>query len=99
MRNLSLCKEKSEYIAEALKEVGYIANQKKDYTSFSNGYGDKTYIKYNLRIIRATKNTDGERIIADIFGDPNGKASDSQNDRYSTWFFNGYSGRAGSKVY
>lgn len=99
MKHLSLTKEQAALYTELLKNSGYSANMKQQNISFSKGYGDKTYMSHSLNVIRATKKTGGEKITKKIFGEPNGKASDSQDRRYSTWFFNGYSGKAGSKVY
>lgn len=88
-----------ENITEELVVAGYIPNERKQYTSFSKERGDKTYLHYSHKIIRATKNTDGESVIRGFFGEPNGRASDTQNHIYSTWFFNGYSGKAGSSIW
>ena len=98
MKNLFLNETLANSISEKLKAVGYIANVRKQYTSFSKGCCDKTYLHYSLNIIRTRKNTEGEEIITQIFGSPNGKASDSQNDFLSTWFFNGYTGKKGSSI-
>jgi len=99
MKELSLNETIAESITKKLKDAGYSANPRKEYISFSKGLGDKTYLHYSLNIIRATKKTDGEVVIFNIFSTPNGRASESQNKKYSTWFFNGYSGKAGSKLY
>ncbi len=99
MKSLSLDPQQAETIAAQLRNAGYTAIPRQEYTSFSKGRGDKTYLHYSRNVIRATVGTQGEDIIRDVFGPPNGKASDSQNDKYSTWFFNGYAGKAGSKVY
>jgi hypothetical protein len=98
MTELTLTESKNKEISAALKEAGYSANPRKLYDSFSKGRGDKTYLTYSRNVIRATKNTQGERIVTRFFGKPNGKASDSQDHRYSSWFFNGYRGKAGSLV-
>ena len=99
MNELSLSESEAESIANKLKSIGYSANPRKVYTSFSKGLGDRTFLHYSLNIIRATKNTEGEVVIQEFFGDPNGRASESQNGKYSTWFFNGYLGKAGTKQY
>lgn len=99
MKRLSLTKSQAASYTELLKNAGYSANIRKQYISFSKGYGDKTYLHHSLNIIRATKNTEGEEVTKMTFGEPTGKASDTQDHLYSTWFFNGYSGKAGSKIY
>jgi hypothetical protein len=99
LKPLSLDPQQAEAIAARLRDAGYTANPRQEYTGFSKGRGDKTYLHYSRNVIRATVGTQGEKIIRSVFGPPNGKASDSQNDKYSTWFFNGYAGKAGSKVY
>lgn len=98
MKDLLLNEALADSITKKLKSAGYIANIRKVYTSFSKGLNDKTYLHYSLNIIRARKNTEGEKIITQIFGNPNGKASDSQHDFLSTWFFNGYTGKKGSSI-
>jgi len=98
MTELTLTESKAQRITEMLVEAGYSANPRSYYTSFSKGRGDKTYLTYSLNVIRAVKNTQGEETITRLFGKPNGKASDSQDDYLSTWFFNGYRGKGGSLV-
>jgi len=99
MKNLSLTKESARVISEKLEKAGYVQHERKQYLRFSRERGDTTYIHHPFTIIRSTKSTVGESIIREAFGEPNGKASDSQDDRYSSWFFNGYTGKAGSSVY
>jgi hypothetical protein len=99
MKNLTLTNDGAKSFTEDLEKVGYSVNSKQQNISFDKGYGDKTYLSHSLNIVRATKNTEGERVSIKTFGLPNGKASESQDDRYSTWFFNGYNGKSGSKIY
>jgi len=96
MNNLSLTKEMADSVAEKLLEAGYKKFERKQYHRYSKGRADATYIHYSLNIIRATRNTDAQKIITNTFGAPNGWASDSQDDRYCTWFFNGYNSKEGA---
>jgi hypothetical protein len=98
MAELTLNDSLAESISEKLIAAGYTPNPRKQYTSFSKGRGDKTYLHFSLNIIRSRKNTVGEEIISKVFGAPNGKASDTQHDTLSTWFFNGYVGKKGSSL-
>ena len=99
MTELTLTESKVKKITAMLIEAGYSANPpKKVYTSFSKGRGDTTFLTYGLNVIRARKNSQGEEVITRLFGKPNGKASDSQDDYLSTWFFNGYRGKGGTLV-
>jgi len=99
LKLLSLDEQQTEAIAAQLRNAGYTANSRQEYTSFCKWRGDKTYLHYSRNVLRAIVGTQGEGVVRAIFGPPNGKTSDSQNDKYSTWFFNGYAGKAGSKVY
>ncbi len=99
MKELILTKETADSVSHMLERAGYTGTPKEVCISFSKGRGDKTYLHHSLNIIRATKNTVAEEIIISVFSNPNGRASESQDDKYSTWFFNGYSGKAGSKTY
>lgn len=98
MKELSLNDALEKEVTKQLIKAGYSANLRAQYTSFSRGRSDKTYLHYSHNIIRARKNTKGEEIINNIFGKANGKASDSQNDFLTTWFFNGYKGKKGSGI-
>jgi hypothetical protein len=98
LKLLSLDKQQADAIATRFRYAGYTANPRQEYTSFSKGRGDKTYLHCSRNVIRVTVGTRGDEIIRAMFGAPNGKASDLQNDKYSTWFFNGYAGKAGSRV-
>ncbi|PSW10319.1 hypothetical protein C9J01_19110 [Photobacterium rosenbergii] len=98
MKVLTLTDAISEELYKVLISKGYTANERKQYISFDKGRSDKTYIHYSNNIIRARKNTEGETIITTRFGKPNGKASASQHDYLSTWFFNGYTGKKGSSL-
>ena len=83
-------------ITNKLKEAGYTPNEMKQYISFDGGRDNKVYLTYSRNSIRATKSTEGESIIRSIYGEPNGRASDSQEHKYSTWFFNGHKWRGRS---
>ena len=99
MREISLTKQEADALAFKLEDAGYEKHERKIYHLYSKGRADATYIHYSLNIIRSTNSTEAESIIKKVFGEPNGKASDSQDDRYSSWFFNGYTGKKGSTVY
>ncbi|MBT4130099.1 MAG: hypothetical protein HOI31_01810 [Gammaproteobacteria bacterium] len=99
MKELTLTKQEADSLVIKLENAGYEKYERKKYHRFSKGRADSTYIHYSLNIIRSTVNTEAELIIKKIFGDPNGKASDSEDSRYSSWFFNGYVGKNGSIVY
>lgn len=88
----------AESVVRKLKEAGYEEHEKQQYMRYSRGRGDATYITHSLNIIRATANTEGQAIVRNIFGPPNGKASESQDDNYDSWFFNGYTGKSGTTV-
>lgn len=98
MKELSLTQQDVDSLAAKLQTVGYEIVARKQYNRFSKSRADATYIHHSLNIIRSTVNTEAELIIKKVFGEPNGKASESQDDRYSSWFFNGYIGKKGSKV-
>ena len=99
MKELSLKQSQTDSLTEKFENTGYRKIERQQYNRFSKGKADATYVHHSLNIIRATVNTEAEAIILSEFGMPNGKASDSQDDRYSTWFFNGYVGKKGSTVY
>jgi len=98
MRELSLTKQEADSLALKLENAGYEKHEMKQYNRFSKVRADATYIHYSLNIIRSTVNSEADLIIKRVIGEPNGKASDSQDDRYSSWFFNGYTGKKGSVV-
>lgn len=99
MKELPLTQKEADSLSAILESAGYEKVERKQYHRFSKGRADATYIHYSLNIIRSTVNTEAEELIKKAFGKPNGKASESQDERYSTWFFNGYVGKKGSTVY
>ena len=99
MREMSLTQQEVDTLVIKLENAGYEKFERKQYLRFSKARADATYIHYSLNIIRSTTNTKAELIVKRTFGEPNGKSSESQDDRYSSWFFNGYVGKKGSTVY
>ena len=99
MKQLTLTAELAEKIGNTLQEAGYSVSEKQQYMRYFKAHGDSTYISHSFNIIRSFKNTDGQQIVANMFGEANGKASECHDDNYDSWYFNGYTGKAGSKVY
>ena len=98
MRQLTLTPESAERLANNLQSAGYVASKKQQYLRYSKSHGDSTYISHSLNIIRSFNNTKGHSLVVNMFGEANGKASECHDDKYGSWFFNGYTGKAGSKV-
>ena len=98
MNHINLTETKAKEIGDALSDAGYSSKDRDMCIRYFKGQGDSTYIHHSLNIVRASKNTQGSTIVQTFLGLANGRASESQDDTYDTWFLNGYSGKAGSKV-
>ncbi|MEZ9304210.1 hypothetical protein AB4347_16165 [Vibrio breoganii] len=96
MRSLSLTKAQANSLACRLEEAGYIAAERKMYIRYSTSIrGDSVFLHHSLGVIRCRLNTVASRIIESMFGQPNGKTPESQDDgQMVSWFFNGYAGKS-----
>ncbi|OCH42026.1 hypothetical protein [Aliivibrio fischeri] len=98
MKDIRFLKEQERQLATLLTDAGYSSDNRKMCIRYFKVRGDSTFVHHSLNIIRASKNTNGSLIVKSLLGTANGKASESQEDSYDTWFLNGYRGKAGSKL-
>ncbi|EGR3176998.1 hypothetical protein J7X65_003349 [Vibrio parahaemolyticus] len=100
MRSLSLTKAQADSLARSLEDAGYISVERKMYTRYSSLIrGDSVFLHHSLGVIRCRLNTVANGIIESIFGQPNGKTPESQDDgQMVSWFFNGYTGKSTTKL-
>ncbi|OEF90903.1 hypothetical protein [Vibrio splendidus] len=98
MKEIAFSKCQSFELSKLLQDSGYLSKNRDMCVRYYKGQGDSTFIHHSLNIIRATKSTEGSKFVRQMLGEPNGKASPSQECSYDTWFLNGYQGKAGSKV-
>ena len=98
MKHIPLSREEANKIAMSLVEAGYTEHTKKMYVRYSKEYGNSVFIHHSLQIIRCTGNTEAVLIIQKNLGPPNGIASESQDERFCSWFLNGYEGKAGTTL-
>jgi hypothetical protein len=99
MNQIDLSNSQVEEIKLLLGAENYSFKNRDMCIRYYKGQGDSTFIHHSLNIIRCSKNTYGQSIVSKYLGAPNGKASESQEASYDTWFLNGYTGKAGSKAY
>ena len=98
MRNLTLTSDDVAAIEYELCEAGYKRTISEKCVRYFKCSGDSTYIYHSHQSIKASKNTLGQRIVAEKFGAPNGVATALKDKYYDTWFFNGYSGKDGTAI-
>ncbi len=96
MNSLSLTKLQADLLASRLEKSGYTSSERKMYVRYSTSIrGDSVFIHHSLDVIRCRVNTAASGVLESMFGKPNGKTPESQDDgRMLSWFFNGYTGKS-----
>ncbi|HCG8650179.1 TPA: hypothetical protein NJ815_004411 [Vibrio parahaemolyticus] len=100
MKKITLSKVESLKLASLLENAGYTPTEKQMYIRFStNKRGDSVFLHHSLDVIRCRDNTKAKDIIVLMFGAPNGKTPESQdNGTMLSWFFNGYVGKSTTRL-
>jgi len=98
MKHITLTESKANEIRRALSNAGYSEKVLVKYHRYFKNQGDHAVIHHSLNVVRSMKNTESSSIMKEFLGAPNGKATEARDDDYVTWFLNGYSGKAGTKI-
>lgn len=98
IQQITMTPEAAQEIAKKLIDAGYSEYERVMCKGYTRDSGDSAFIHHSHNIIRCSVDTEGEAIVRGVLGAPNGIASASQDDAYSTWFLNGYEGKAGTRL-
>ncbi len=75
-------------IMDRLVQAGYLPEQQNSYVMWSKGRSNCAYL--SKHIIRTTINSEASAIIRRVAGPPNGSASEVQQDKFESWYTDGY---------
>jgi len=83
-------------IMDSLIQAGYLPVRESSYVKWSKGRANCACL--SKHVIRTTINSEASEIIRRIAGAPNGSVSELQQDKFDSWYTDGYRSRGTAAV-